>query len=188
VPPTILFVGSLAAHKGIDLLLEALGRLGDRDWRAVVVGDGPLRNRCGELASRLGIAERVRFEGRLADAALERAFDACSLLAFPSRVAEGFGLVGIEALARGKPVVGFAAGGAGEWLLDGISGIAAPELSSASLAQSLRTLLEDRGLRARLGSSGRRLVAERFTEKSGIGSLMEVYGDALRLRAGRRAA
>ncbi len=187
-PPVVLFVGSLTAHKGVDLLLEALARLTDRPWRAVVVGDGPLRDVCRDLAARLGIAARVHFEGRLADAALERAFAACSLVAFPSRVAEGFGLVGIEALARGKPVVGFAAGGAGEWLHDGTSGLAAPELSSASLAEALGTLLADRDLRARLGAGGRRLVAARFSEEGCIASLLEVYGDALRLRAGRRAA
>ncbi|MDO8681289.1 MAG: glycosyltransferase family 4 protein, partial [Acidobacteriota bacterium] len=95
-----------------------------------------------------------------------------------SLIAEGFGLTGIEALAHGKPVAGFPAGGASEWLRHGETGIAAAEGDAPALAQALRTLLCDPALASRLGENGRRLVHARFAAEPCIADLCAVYARA----------
>ncbi|MFO0730632.1 MAG: glycosyltransferase [Nitrospiraceae bacterium] len=118
----MLFVGRLSAEKGIEVFLDALPLLRAQSWRAVVIGEGPLEAPAKQRVVQEGLADRVRFAGWLSGADLDREYERAAVLAVPSTVKEAFGLVGIEAMAFGKPVVAFDAGGIREWLQDGKTG------------------------------------------------------------------
>lgn len=177
----LLFVGTLTEHKGVGLLVEALAELDDIPWRLRVVGTGP----ASEIFRRLP-PERLALCGRLDGAALEEAYARAAVLAYPTRLPESLGLVGLEAMSRGIPVVGFALGGAAEWLLDGKTGIAAEPFSAASLAAALRKILLDPALGSKLGEAGLALHRDQFSPEAWIRRMAPLL-EAVAGRA-RRAA
>src|SRR5207248_662901 len=99
----VVFVGRLVSDKGVDVLLEALARLGDVS--AVIAGDGPERHALEEQASTLGLGGRVRFSGWVSSTEREKLFAGATVFVLPSLWEEPFGIVGLEALAAGLPVV-----------------------------------------------------------------------------------
>ncbi|HEY6508919.1 MAG TPA: glycosyltransferase, partial [Vicinamibacterales bacterium] len=102
-PPTLLFVGRLVAYKGVDVLLRAM--VGVRA-SLVLVGDGPLRRTLEALAVELGVAERVRFAGRVSDADRLAWYGRADVVVLPSvSRQEAFGMVQVEAMLSGRPVV-----------------------------------------------------------------------------------
>jgi glycosyltransferase involved in cell wall biosynthesis len=139
---SVLFAGRVMASKGARSLVRALALI-DEDRKPVlrIAGDGP------DLDATLGEAEYrgVGFEalGRLSAAKLRDAYDAASLVAVPSLWAEPYGLVGIEAFARGRPVVAYDVGGIPEWIAssDG-GGIAVAREDEAALARAIVSLLD----------------------------------------------
>jgi len=161
---TVLFAGRLTREKGLLSLLRALALL-QTPFKAVIAGDGPLRERCKSLAGELGIDHLVEFRGWLSRAALQSEYTRCALLVFPSLWPEPFGLVGPEAMAYGRPVVAFDVGGVQEWLVDRVNGLLVPRGDVPSLAAAIAELRMDRQLRARLGEGARLCVKERFDRK-----------------------
>lgn len=158
----ILTVGRLVDRKGHDVLLRALAGLGDRNVHYSIVGDGPSRGRLEALAHRLGVAGQVSFEGRLEGEAFEEAWRSADLFAMLPRGGtggdtEGYGLVFLEAAARGIPVLGTASHGAAEAVTQGVDSLQVqdPE-DTVEVAAALRRLRDDPGLRATLGQAGRR--------------------------------
>lgn len=146
---TILSVARLVEHKGIDLLIDALAVLlkEGRKLRLHVAGDGPCRAALIDQSVRLGIAESVAFPGSLDEADLEAAYRASSCFVLCSRdsadAVEGFGIVLLEAMARGLPVVGTASGGIPAVLGNGAYGILVPPENPPALAAALRGLMDD---------------------------------------------
>lgn len=116
-PLRLLFSGRLLGWKGLDLALEAVGRL-TLPVILRVLGDGPYRSRAQRLAQRLGIANRVIFAGRVSFAEALAAYDEHDVLLFPSLHDSG-GFVVIEAMAHGRPVICLDAGGPGLALTGG---------------------------------------------------------------------
>lgn len=159
---------TIAAHnqkKALDVLLEAFGRIAARfpDLTLVLVGDGPLRSELEDLASRLGLGERVRFlgaRGRRETIALLRG---CDLFVLPSR-AEPFGLAVLEAMACGKPVVASRVGGLQELVRDGTDGKLLEPDDPAGLADAMAGLLDDRDAAHRLGRTARARARDFSTE------------------------
>ena len=100
----LLFVGRLTRLKGLDVALRALAELKDYDWRLDVLGEGPQHAELDELAESLGIGERVRFHGAVSNDDAEEFMAFSSCLLFPSH-SEGMGLVVLEALSIGLPVI-----------------------------------------------------------------------------------
>lgn len=148
--------------KGVDLVLRALPRL--PGVRYTVIGEGAARPGLEALAQRLGVAERVRFLGRVSDEARAAALQGCDVFALPS-AGEGFGIVYLEAMTYGKPCLAAAAGGAPEVVLDGQTGVVVAPQEDAVLA-GLQRLCADAGLRAALGAAGHARLRERFTYPS----------------------
>jgi len=103
--PTLLAFGRVDRHKGLGSLLRCLAPLAG-DWRLVVAGSGPpqLIHELRSIADELGIADRVRWEGQVSDAALKSLLAHASVVVFPSEF-EGFGLALLEAMAAGRPVI-----------------------------------------------------------------------------------
>ena len=177
--PTILFVGRLIEDKGILALIEMLARIKNESWRAIVVGDGPLRTDAIRLAATQGIEQRVNFSGEAFGEALQRQYRSCDLVVLPSLIPESFGLVGVESMAFGKPVVAFRSGGVGEWLEDGQTGYLAEHDDVDQLADRTARLLRDPALRKRMGEVAIRSVRERFTLDCHVDRLLELYGESI---------
>jgi glycosyltransferase involved in cell wall biosynthesis len=157
----LLHLGRLEPRKRPGLALEALDELRRRgvDASLVVAGEGPLRAELERRAARAGLADRVRFCGRVDDAAKWRLYDAADALVFCSEL-EGFGLVAAEAQSRGTPVVAVAGTGADEAVRDGESGLLV-EPEPSALAEALAVLAEP-ALRGRMGETAR-AHARRFS-------------------------
>lgn len=174
-PPTggtVAFVGRIVGRKGLDVLIEALAAAAGWD-ELVVVGDGWDRSRCERLGASL--AGRVRFAGWLDKAGVADTLSRARLVAVPSRWPEPFGIVGIEAMAAGRPVVASGVGGIPEWLDDGETGFAVAPGDVAALTAGLERLLADDALAARLGRTAWERSA-RFAERSHLDALDRVYG------------
>ncbi len=122
--------------------------------------------------------ERVAFAGWLGPEQLAHELAEASIVAIPSLWPEPFGLVGIEALAAGRPVVASATGGVEEWLDDGRTGLCVPAGDAKALAEALSELLADPARQQEMGAAGRRDVAERFTESRHVAALLEAYATA----------
>lgn len=149
----LLFVGQMIRGKGIDLMLEGLARLSG-DWQAVFVGEGNFLDSAKQLADRLQITDRVEFAGWIDHNRLNAYYARARALIVPSRWPEPFGMVGIEAMARARPVIGFAAGGIPDWL-DATAGILVPAADVSALAAAMQRLLDDSQLAGTLGQGAR---------------------------------
>ncbi len=171
----VLAAGRLVERKGFEHVLAAVARLADGrdDLRAVIAGEGGLRRRLEALAAGLGIADRVAFLGRLEHADLLAMMARADVFALPS-APEGFGLVHLEAMTQGTPVVGCLDQGPADFIEHGVSGHLVPYGDVEALAAALAATLDD-AERARLvGDAGRR-VAETFTWERNARRMLELY-------------
>jgi phosphatidylinositol alpha-1,6-mannosyltransferase len=161
--PTLVTISRLAdRYKGHDVLLQALALVRVRvpDVELVVIGDGPLRPQLEALARAQGLGQSTRFLGSVPDQERDFWLARADLFAMPSRLpgggqaGEGFGIVYLEAAARGKPVVAGHVGGALDAVIDGQTGLLVDPTDPAAVAEAIVTLLLDRPLALALGSAG----------------------------------
>jgi phosphatidylinositol alpha-1,6-mannosyltransferase len=162
----ILTVGRwLAAerYKGMDTLITALPRLLTRwpELQLALVGTGDDRAWLEELTEKNGVLRHVHFLSGLSSAELAACYSACEIFALPSQ-GEGFGLVYLEAMARGKPVIGGAHGGAPEVIEDGVTGYLVPHGDPIHLATSIEALLADPAHAKEMGARGKQRVEREF--------------------------
>lgn len=158
----ILFVGQVIRSKGLDLLLRAMKTL-KHPARLKVIGKGSALDANKALAAELGLNDKVDFLGWVPHESLDKYFEEAAVVAVPSVWAEPFCLVGIESMARSRPVVAFKVGGIPQWLEDGKTGLFAREISAEALAESIDTLLRDRNLARHIGAYGRKRAIEEFS-------------------------
>lgn len=159
----------IAAHnpkKGLDILIRAMAQVRPRglDLQLVLVGDGPLRPELEGLAQKLGVADLVHFAGFQELPAVRCHLSKCKLFVLPSR-AEPFGIVILEAMIHGKPVIATHVGGIPEIVTHLENGYLVPPDDPEALANALCTLCSDPALRQRLGGAGLATVQERFTHR-----------------------
>ena len=151
----LLYVGRLDPRKGVDTAIEALRHL-PPDARLRVIGgwDEDERARLEDLARRAGVAERVLFAGQLGRDELLAAYEDCDAVVFPVRWNEPWGLVPLEAMAKGRPVVATGRGGSGEYVRDGENCLLFEAGDPAGLAAAVGRLAGDPALRERLREGG----------------------------------
>jgi len=162
----ILFVGRLELRKGIDILLNSIPQVLDidPDVQIRIIGDDSLPGPDGRTFKDKFIAdyiskawlENVHFEGRVGEEALLRAYADCDIFVSPSRF-ESFGLVFLEAMREGKPVIGCMAGGMPEVIANDINGLLVEPGNVNALTRAILQLLQDHQLRAQMGESSKRI-------------------------------
>jgi phosphatidylinositol alpha-mannosyltransferase len=155
--PYLLFVGRLEQRKGLEVLLRAMPAILVRvpRIRLVVVGSGPLETSCRRLASRLDIAGRVHFLGGIDGDDLPGWYAGAELYVSPALSGEAMGIVLIEAMASGVPVVAADIAGYDEVVTTGLDGLLVPPGNPGALAAAVGELLADPDRRSRLAGAGR---------------------------------
>ncbi|HJO27183.1 MAG TPA: glycosyltransferase family 4 protein [Planctomycetota bacterium] len=177
-PPLILTPARLTLpDKGVDYLLTALAKLRS-PFRALICGDGPARAWLEQKARDEGLAERVQFAGWCSSQELERHYAQAAIVAVPSMWNEPFGIVGIEAMAHGLPVVAFDVGGIPAWLHPGKTGSLVPRGDTVAFAAALDELLADGDLRRRYGAAGQKRVTAEHRPARHLESLVALLAQA----------
>lgn len=160
----LLYVGRIDPRKGIATAIRALASLPEATLTIVGDGDRSHRDDLGELVAEVGVGPRVSFE-RHPRAELARVYANADAVLFPVQWEEPWGLVPLEAMSVGRPVVATGTGGSGEYLVDGENCLLfRPRDDPGALATAVRRLADDEPLRRRLRTGGL-ATAERFTEE-----------------------
>lgn len=150
----IFALGRHVYYKGFDVLIEAMQHI---DAQLILGGNGPLKAELHQLAERLDVAHKVTFTGSIPEADLAAYFNACDVFCLPSVAqSEAFGLVQLEAMACGKPVVcTLLNNGVNVVNQAGVTGLAVPVRDATALAEALNKLLHDDALRSKLGQQAK---------------------------------
>lgn len=178
--PLILSVGRLQRRKGFDQVVKSLPHLVERglDVHYALIGIGEDKAYLQQLASELGVRERVHLLGHVPAEDLPRWYNACALFAMPNRDingdTEGFGLVFLEAGACEKPVLAGLAGGSGSAVIDGETGLRVDGETLAAVHEGIARLLQDTALAHEMGRRARERAAASFTHARRVGQLREL--------------
>jgi glycosyltransferase involved in cell wall biosynthesis len=180
-PPRVGWIGRLESYKGVEDLLRAFVRVLREfpEARLDLAGDGSARPALEALSERLRLGPAIRWWGRVRGPEKEDFFAGLRVLAVPSSQYENFPLVALEALARGRPVVGTAIGGIPEIVEDGRNGRIVPIQDPAALAEALLDVLRDPARAERWGAAGREKVLREVTPERHVTRLLAVYGAVL---------
>lgn len=172
-----LFVGRLVYYKGLDLLLEAVASVPEASLE--IVGDGPLRDRLRRRAAEPDLSGRVRLHGELDDKDLRTVMTRCAALVLPSlERSETFGLVQIEAMAAGLPIIStHLPTGVAEVNVHEQTGLIVPPGDRDALAAALRVVTSDTARSRLWGEAGRRRVDDHFDHERMTDSLEQWYGE-----------
>ena len=179
----ILFVGRLVPYKGLRTLLRAFRHIHKQtpSTRLLLIGVGPELPHLRNLSKQLGVAKAVRFLGKVSREVLRDVYSACDLFVLPSRSrSEAFGIVLLEAMARGKPVVATHVGGIPYVVNNGRTGYLVPPHDPVPLAKRISMLLDDPALCSKLGKAGRERVLKRFTREPTTCQLERLYLDMMK--------
>jgi glycosyltransferase involved in cell wall biosynthesis len=186
--PIVLFVGRLVSYKGVDVLLDALSGV---DAVGLIVGDGPQRADLELQARALGIENRVRFVGMAADEELAALYRACDVFVLPSVTRqEAFGVVQLEAMAAGKPVVSTDLGTGVGWVnRHAETGFVVPPGDPVALREAIRRVISDPQLQKSMGDAAMRRVRSAFTVEKMIDDTLALYREVMTLSGhGKTAA
>jgi glycosyltransferase involved in cell wall biosynthesis len=160
----LVTVGRMIKRKAADQLLDVLARSRDERVKLVLLGSGPLVEGLERLAGRLGIGRRVRFMGRVTERAKFELLSSSDLYVSTSQH-EGFGLVFLEAMACGLPIVSYDRGGHADFLADGVTGHLVPLNDRDAFAARCEALIAKPERRTAIGAANRRRVEEFFVER-----------------------
>ena len=172
--PRLLFVGRLVPYKGVDVLIDAMK---DVDGTALILGDGPLRAALEARVAALGIGTRVRFLGSSSDADVVAHLHACDVFVLPSLTRqETFGVVQLEAMACGRPVVSTNLETGVPWVNQHErTGLIVAPGDAKALAAACNRLLRDATLRREYGEAARERVASHFTVAAMVAATTALY-------------
>jgi glycosyltransferase involved in cell wall biosynthesis len=176
--PRLAIVGRLIPIKGHDVLLRAVARARERlpGLTLEIAGDGELEQELRATAIRLGLGDAVTFLGRVApvDPVLERA----EVVVVPS-FGEGFGMVALEAMERGRPVIASAVGGLPEIVDEGRTGLLVPPGDVEALVRAIAELADDPARAAGMGQAGRARALDGFSQERCTERIAVLYETAL---------
>lgn len=175
----VLCAGRLVPGKGFEQVLEAVARLRDDhdDLHCVIAGEGALRRRLTALTAHLGLDEHVHFVGRLEHGKLLAMMARADVFALPS-APEGFGLVHLEAMTQGTPVIACVDQGPADFIEDGVSGYLVPYGDVDALTHVLSHALADPSAATAVGEAGR-VVAASFTWERNARHMLDIYAEVV---------
>jgi rhamnosyl/mannosyltransferase len=178
----ILAVGRLVYYKGFEYLIRAMK---DVQGQLVIVGDGPLRRHLQEMVLKLGLVDKITLAGNLDAAEMSAFYHACKMMVLPSIArSEAFGIVQIEAMACGKPVINTSLDSGVPFVSTNCeTGITVPPFRPDLLAQAINLLLENEELRQRLGTAGRERAQRLFSVERMVNSTKHVYEQVMQKRS-----
>ncbi|MCK4444033.1 MAG: glycosyltransferase family 4 protein [Thermoplasmata archaeon] len=176
--PTVLFVGRIVWHKGIEYLVEASRIL--KKAKFLIVGSGENLRKYRSKAESMEVSDRVIFTGRLSWSDLPKYYAACDVFTLPSiSRLEAFGISTLEAMATGKAVVVADIPGVREVIEDGKQGLIFDVMDAEDLAKKIATLLNDPEMRERMGAEGRKKVERQFLVSKVADQVEKVYEEVL---------
>lgn len=178
----LLFVGALdRAHhfRRVDLLIEAVRELGSVKVHLILVGDGDRAEDYRRLAAEIGVDKRVHFLGKIGHDQLPGVYAAADVVVLPSHIQESFGMILIEAMACGKPVVASDLPGVRTVVDDGVDGLLVRPGCLEDLAEKLARLLSDPTIRAQMGRRGRAKVEALYSWQAVVPRLAGIYREAV---------
>jgi glycosyltransferase involved in cell wall biosynthesis len=184
--PRLAVVGRLIPIKGHTVLLEAVARA-RREVPGLVLevaGEGPLEQELRATAERLGLGDAVSFLGRVAPPG--PVFERAAIVVVPS-LGEGFGMVALEAMERGRAVIASDVGGLPEILDDGRTGLLVPPEDAESLTRAIVELARDPARTAALGAAGRERAVAEFAQERCTERIEALYRTALETGERRRS-
>jgi glycosyltransferase involved in cell wall biosynthesis len=171
----LLYVGRVVEQKGVRTAIECLSMLPvESRLRIVGEGDPAYRAELERLADRLGVRGRVTFEAPVARSDLFSLYRACDVVLFPVQWAEPWGLVPLEAMALGRPVIATGRGGSGDYLEDRRNSLIFDPGDAAGLAEAVRQLATDADLRQLLRAHGFETAARHTAEEFNRGAADEM--------------
>lgn len=184
----VFFIGRLVAEKGVSTLIKAFSLVAKekREVKLVVGGKGPQERELKELASQLGLGDRVVFTGFLSDRQRDALYHWAEVAVFPSWY-EPFGIVALEAMAAGTPVVVSDVGGLGEIVEDGVTGLKVPPMEVEALGQAILKILEDQELAQNLRRNAYRCLENEYNWERVAQATAELYM-TISQREGRKGA
>ena len=175
-PKIVLGVGRMVYYKGFEHLVRAMVHV---DAQLLLIGKGPLREYLRQLAEKLGVSERITFLSEVDD--IRPYYQAADVFALSSVMrSEAFGIVQLEAMACGKPVVNTKLNSGVTFVSPhGVSGLTVPPADSLALGDGINQLLNQPSWRAELGDRARQRVAAHFTVERMVQSTVELYQEVM---------
>lgn len=179
----ILSVSNLRETKGIQFNIKAVHILEDKypDIQYDIIGDGEYGEKLKELVKEFKLENKVNFLGRKSHEEVIKYMAGCDIFSLPS-FSEGFGMVYIEAMSQGVPVIGVAGEGIEDAIKDGYNGFLVKRKDESSLSMVLDSLIGDEKLRSRIGQSGRETVINNFTWDINAKKVISLYERLLQLK------
>lgn len=190
----LLFVGRLVKRKGVDVLLRAAKLLADDPRLHVrIVGGGPEKEALQTLANSLDLSRSVSFDGVVDSNRIAELFADCDALVLPAIVTEsgdteGLGVVLIEAMGYGKPVIASSAGGIVDIVANEDTGLLVPPGDPEALARAIRRAMDDPGTLSDIAARGSEFAERRFGWSAIVSDLKDVYQKAVDRRTGIRTS
>ncbi len=158
----LLFTGRLVHQKGIDILLNALAEIKNKEFKLIIVGDGPEKQNLEEQTRTLKIDKRIQFTGWVNRSKLNDYYNEASIFVFPSRQ-EGMPNSILEAMSCGLPVIATKIAGSEELITEGKGGYLTTSEDLNELIIALESLLEDKYAREEMGRFNRQLILKKYT-------------------------
>lgn len=176
--PVVLFVGRLNYYKGAEYLINAMERV---DATLLIIGEGERRSALERRVANRGLGDRIRFLGFVSDSKLTSAYRTADLFVLPSiEPSEAFGIVQLEAMARGVPVINTSLPTGVPWVSrDEETGITVPTRDAAALKEAIQALLEDDARRRRYGKQARARVERLFTRERMLDTIQTIYQEII---------
>ncbi len=178
----VFSLGRLIYYKGFDVLVRAAAHLPD-DHIVLIGGTGPLQAELNHQIQELGLADKVKLLGKVPTEELASYYSACTLFCLPSvERSEAFGVVLLEAMALGKPIVASAIpGSAVDWVnQDGITGLNVTPRSPLKLAAAIQKITGDPSLAKQYSQGSRDRMNTLFTRKKMVGDVIRIYQNILK--------
>ncbi|MBI2954269.1 MAG: glycosyltransferase [Chloroflexi bacterium] len=172
--PLILFVGKFRYYKGLQHLVEAMKMI---RGHLVLVGSGPLEEKVRSQVAASGLGDRIHLVGEVGDQELAAYYHSCDVFVLPaSQRSEAFGIVQLEAMACGKPVVCTEIGTGTSWVnIHKETGLVVEPANPTALADAINSLVEDAALRRRLGRNARERVRREFSKEAMARRIVDIY-------------